>query len=91
MLYIDGCHDYEIVVSDIKNYCPMVKKDGFIIIDDSANYLDMPKGVIRMDWFGLEDVSNAVRDTIEQDENYKHLFACGHNRIWQKLSDDFKI
>lgn len=85
VVYIDGCHDYEVVVSDVVNYCEMVKLGGLVVIDDASNYLKIPDGLIRMNWRGLEDVSNAVRDTIEKDECFEHLFAVGHNRVWRKV------
>lgn len=84
VIFIDGCHDYEVVVSDITNYCEMVKSGGFVVVDDASNYLNIPDGLIRMDWRGLEDVSNAVRDTIERDERFTELFAVGHDRIWRR-------
>ena len=84
VVFIDGCHDYDVVVSDIINYGEMLKPGGLMVIDDVSNYLKIPDGLIRMDWRGLEDVSNAARDTIEKDANFHELFAVGHNRIWKK-------
>ena len=84
VVYVDGCHDYDVVVSDIMNYGELLKPGGLMVIDDVSNYLKIPDGLIRMDWRGLEDVSNAARDTIEKDENFTELFAVGHNRIWKK-------
>jgi len=84
VVFVDGCHDYDVVVSDIINYGEMVKPGGLMVIDDVSNYLNIPDGLIRMDWRGLEDVSNAARDTIEKDANFNELFAVGHNRIWKK-------
>ena len=34
---------------------------------------------------GWYDVGLAIEHSISKDENYKHLFACGHNRVWQKI------
>ena len=84
VVYVDGCHDYEVVVSDIINYGEMLEPGGLLVIDDVNNYLKIPDGLIRMNWRGLEDVSNAARDTIEKDENFTELFAVGHNRVWKK-------
>lgn len=86
VVFVDGCHDYEVVVSDITHYGNMLKVGGLMVIDDASSYLNIPKGLIRMDWFGLEDVSNAARDTIEKDERFQHLFAVGHNRVWKKIA-----
>ena len=34
VVYIDGRHEYEYVLEDIKNYLPKLKKGGIIIGDD---------------------------------------------------------
>ena len=44
-VYIDGCHDYDVVVSDIEAYTNMLKENGILVIDDSSNFLNMPKRV----------------------------------------------
>jgi predicted O-methyltransferase YrrM len=36
VLHIDGNHDEEYVTKDILNYLPLVKKDGYIIMDDTS-------------------------------------------------------
>ena len=84
VVFVDGCHDYEVVVSDIINYGEMLRIGGLMVIDDVNNHLNIPKGLIRMDWLGLEDVSNAARDTIEKNKHFTELFAVGHNRVWRK-------
>ncbi|KKN07153.1 hypothetical protein LCGC14_1070130, partial [marine sediment metagenome] len=86
VVFVDGCHDYEVVVSDIINYGEMLRVGGLMVIDDVSNYLNIPDGLIRLDWRGLEDVSNAARDTIEKDERFTELFAVGHNRVWRKTA-----
>ena len=86
VVFVDGCHDYEVVVSDIINYGEMLRVGGLMVIDDVSNYLNIPDGLIRMDWRGLEDVSNAARDTIEKDKHFTELFAVGHNRVWRKTA-----
>lgn len=35
MLHIDGNHDYQAVKDDLENYFPLIKKDGFIVLDDT--------------------------------------------------------
>lgn len=84
ILYIDGNHNYDIVVSDIENYTPLLKSGGYLVMDDSANYLKIPSSLIRMDWVGILDVSNAVRDTLENNPQFEHIFSVGHNRIFRK-------
>lgn len=45
VVYIDGCHDYEVVVSDIEIYKKMIKNKGLLVVDDSSSFLNMPKRV----------------------------------------------
>ena len=87
LVYIDGCHDYLVVVDDITSYAPMVRPGGFLVVDDAGNNLKLPKGLIPHDWFGLEDVSQAVKNTLEEGalrEQFEHLFAVGHNRVFRR-------
>jgi glycosyltransferase involved in cell wall biosynthesis len=86
LVYVDGCHDYEVVVSDLTKYGDMLKVGGYLIVDDSSNHLKIPDGLIRMDWRGLMDVSNAVRDVTEKDVRFTHCFAVGHNRVFQRIN-----
>ena len=86
LVYIDGSHDYEVVCSDIINYSKMIKKGGYLILDDASCNLNIPDGLIRLNWRGLPDVCRAVSDTIEKDINFDHCFAIGHNRIFQKIN-----
>ena len=85
-VYVDGCHDYEVVVSDLTKYGDMLKVGGYLIVDDSSNHLKIPDGLIRMNWRGLIDVSNAVRDVTEKDGRFIHRFAVGHNRVFQRIN-----
>lgn len=81
VIYIDGCHDYEVVVSDINYYAPMVRPGGYLVCDDASALLQMPGGR----YIGWEPVSRAVRDALEPRADFQHLFAVGHNRIWQRI------
>lgn len=82
VVYIDGGHEYEVVCQDLQNYPPLVKDGGFLVVDDCANFLNMYNGSFP----GILQVSRAVRDILEPQPQWTHLFACMHNRIWQKTS-----
>jgi len=82
ILFVDGCHDYDAVCSDINNYTQMLKPGGYLVIDDSALYLDGAHG----NFLGHPDVFNAVRDTLDNNPGFVHLYAVGHNRVWKKIS-----
>lgn len=81
MIFIDGCHDYEIVVQDIKNYSEMVKVHGYLVLDDASLYINNPYGT----FLGHPDVGKAIQECLDNDPRFVHLYAVGHNRIWQKM------
>jgi len=81
MVFIDGCHDYEIVCQDIENYSKMLKVGGYLILDDASSRLDGACGA----FLGHDDVARAVQDILEKYEHFVHIYAIGHNRIWLKI------
>jgi hypothetical protein len=83
-VYIDGGHDYDTVTSDISIFGPQVKSGGLLVMDDSANFLQIPDGLIRMNWRGLESVSKAVRDHLETNSEFTEILSVGHNRVWRR-------
>jgi len=80
IVYIDGCHDYEVVCKDIENYLPMLKSGGYLVMDDAALFLEKPYGR----FLGHKDVCQAIKDKIDGRGDLKHVFAVGHNRVWVK-------
>ena len=78
IVYIDGGHTYECVAMDIFNYVPLVKKGGFLVMDDASWYLNFEPQI----WRGYESVGMAIQDYLEKIYHPRHLFAIGHNRIW---------
>jgi hypothetical protein len=54
-----------------------------MIMDDASSLLNL--GPNHKGFPGHSDVGLAIRDHIESKDMYKHLFACGHNRVWKKL------
>ncbi len=53
-------------------------------MDDASSLLSLSKN--HPGFPGHEDVALAIRDDLDKRSNYKHLFACGHNRVWKKLN-----
>lgn len=82
LLYIDGGHDYDCVVSDILLMKEISKKNTYVVFDDSSCYkhlsLDKFKGHI--------DVCNAIRDFLENDENFVEVQTVGHNRVFKRIN-----
>jgi len=82
IIYIDGGHDYPTVVNDIDFAKKSLKKGGFLVLDDASSFLQLSP--TRGRFSGHADVGMAVKDHLDNDERYPHLFACGHNRVWKK-------
>lgn len=40
LIYIDGSHDYEVVIEDTKNSIKNLSDNGILILDDSSLYTD---------------------------------------------------
>jgi hypothetical protein len=80
IVFIDGCHDYEVVCQDISNYVPLLKRGGLLVMDDASLFLEDPAGR----FYGHPDVARAIRDVLEQRQDLQHVYAVGHNRVWRK-------
>lgn len=86
LVYIDGCHDFDVVVDDLETYVnsPILKPGGYVVIDDAANDLDIPDDLIPTNFKGLQDVTDALLACALQSRGFKHVAAVGHNRIFKK-------
>lgn len=85
VIYIDGGHDYQTVMHDLRLADLALKDDGFLIMDDCSCFLTVNG------FKGHEDVSRAARDYLDGYDRFKHLFLCGHNRVWRKLSSQGSV
>jgi len=89
IIYIDGGHAFETVVSDLRHYTPLVKPGGLLVVDDCANRFHMPWGYFQ----GIEPVSKAVDGPgglppfggQENPVKWEFLFNVVHNRVWRSL------
>jgi hypothetical protein len=81
LMYIDGSHDYEVVISDIELMKRVCKQGAIIVFDDSACFKELPPNNFK----GHIDVCNAIKNTLEIDNNFKELLCVGHNRVFQKV------
>lgn len=78
LIYIDGDHTFDGVIEDIKNYCPLIDLNGFLVMDDASFYIPGNKF-----WKGHESVSRACE--IIPSFGFKNVLNIGHNRIYQKV------
>ena len=80
VVYIDGGHDYPTVKADMQNYTQLVKPGGYLIVDDCSNNLKMWPGCFP----GIYSVSKAVDEFMSTQNDFEHLGAVMHNRIWKR-------
>ncbi len=80
IIFIDGCHDYDVVCQDISNYVALLREGGLLVMDDASLFLEAPAGRFH----GHPDVARAIRDHIDTNAALKHIYAVGHNRVWRK-------
>jgi hypothetical protein len=80
LVYIDGCHDYEVVSEDFSNCDVNLKNNGFIVMDDASLYLEYKPPMYA---FAGHPGPSRVADRIES-YGYKEVLTVGHNRFFQK-------
>lgn len=81
IIFIDGSHDYNDVVSDIQNYSNLLKLNGYLVMDDSSLYVPNAFGK----FLGHPDVSKAANDCLDNNTDFIYLYSVGHNRVWKKI------
>jgi hypothetical protein len=82
ILYIDGSHKYEDVVSDLAHYPQMIKQGGYLLIDDACNDMNQPWGFFQ----GIEPVTRAVLEWEKTDigQEFEFVFNVVHNRLYKR-------
>lgn len=84
-VYVDGCHDYEVALEDLRDYSPMVKSGGYLIVDDCGNDLNLPPTLMK-GWKGIPQVTEAVKADWQQfEQGFHEVFAVGHIRVFRKV------
>ena len=81
VVYIDGCHDYNCVVSDILLMKEVTKLNSIIVFDDSSCFKQIPENNFK----GHIDVCNAIKDYLENDSMFIEILCVGHNRVFKRI------
>ena len=82
VIFIDGCHDYDVVIQDIEAYVPLVRNGVYFVMDDCSLYIQAPYG----QFMGHPDVSRAAEERLRNHPQLRHVVAVGHNQVWQKIA-----
>jgi hypothetical protein len=83
LIYIDGCHDYDCVVSDIKLMKEISQVNSYIVFDDSSCFKNLKNEHGRFK--GHIDVCNAIKDYVESDGSFTEVICVGHNRVFRRI------
>ena len=82
-LFVDTLHTYDHVKAELKNFHPYVKK--FIAFHDTYS-----QGEKSLDVSGAEGINKAIREFLEENEEWKSVYKCNFNNgLWiiQRMSD----
>lgn len=81
ILYIDGGHERADIDNDLLHYAPMVKKGGFLVIDDACCDMHMPFGFFQ----GIQPVTDGLLAYMEEHGNdWEFVFSVVHLRIYKR-------
>lgn len=81
LVYVDGCHNYDCVVSDINLVRDITTVGSHIVFDDASYYKQSERGL----FLGHKEVADAIRDVIELDPTFEEVVCVGHNRVFKRL------
>lgn len=82
IVYIDGGHTYEEARHDIETYGAMVRKGGYLVVDDCACDIAHPFGY----FMGIPTVCKAVSHTLPsiEDDDWLFITSVVHIKVWQR-------
>lgn len=78
LVYIDGSHEYEDVLSDFESSLKGLRSGGILVMDDSSLYTNF-----RLSFPGHPGPSEVLREN--NCPNLRHIFSIGHNNFFQKI------
>jgi hypothetical protein len=80
-IYIDGSHDYDVVLSDYRHGLKALKPGGILVMDDSSLYTDFTPPVFS--FAGHPGPSRVARDFA--DKELEWLAGVGHQNVYRKI------
>lgn len=81
LVYIDGGHERRHIDNDLLHYAPLVKKGGFLVIDDACCDMHMPFGYFQ----GIQDVTDGLLAYMEENgDKWEFIFNVVHLRIYKR-------
>lgn len=84
LIYIDGSHDYEVVIEDATNSIKNLSNNGILVLDDSSLYTDFNLELKGFKFFKGHPGPSKVFESLLVDDRVEYLFGVGHNNIFIK-------
>jgi len=81
IVYIDGGHTKDVIDADMINYAQMVKRGGYLVIDDCCNDLNEPFGYFQ----GIQPVTDSVNEYMAGNNQFQFLFNVVHIKVFKRL------
>ena len=82
VVYVDGSHDYNDVLLDVRLAEEILSNGGILVMDDASKYSHYhPR------WFAFSGHHgpSKVAGELAGSSSWKFVGSCGHNRVFQKL------
>ena len=79
-IYIDGSHDYEVVLSDYRNSVAALNTGGILVMDDSSLYTDFNPPAFS--FAGHPGPSKVARECADRELTF--VAGVGHQNIYRK-------
>jgi len=81
LIYIDGNHDYEVVLEDFNNCAQNLKKGGIVVLDDASLFTNYnSNSYSSKGHYG----PSKVAEEISSNQQFVEILGVGHNRVFQK-------
>lgn len=78
LVYIDGSHELDVCISDLRSAEKGLRSGGVLVVDDSSLYSDFSRS-----FKGHPGPSRAVTEFLP--DGFKHILAVGHNNFFEKI------
>lgn len=82
VIYVDGDHSYEMALRDLTTYSPLVKKGGYLVIDDCNCDMNFPPSGF---FTGIDTVTAAKLKWLETNgDGWEFIASCVHISVFKR-------
>jgi predicted O-methyltransferase YrrM len=83
LLFIDGDHQVEGALNDLKTWSPFVKKGGIIAVHDAYGNISRSVAKLREQLDG--NGPDVICEILRQDSSYEFIMVRGCTEVWRKI------